>query len=347
MSWRDSLWAAAAAASTLKDHAQFNITETLQTAAAKAQQTYEATAAAAASYSNSAAHQPDSNGHHTHDPASPAFSPSPSTASFSPDVTSPASSTSSSLSSIASSLTSLPSSLSSFSLPSSFSRLTSLTDSATPHSHAPLPSVHEEREQLIPSGAARRDDVSPEPVVLNAEDDLPPLVVNKSSLHSQQPAAAPGRASQASADSEPAPSLYYTPRQHHARNARRELLSSATPPSSASAGRSSPAAASVAQFEHARQAQVQLFAAQEEVMEDMRESIARLGELGAAIGGEVREQGAMLKEMDDGMEESQGLMAVNRRKLEKILQTAPSSHLRIIAVMVLVVGVLLYCVLFV
>ena len=210
-----------------------------------------------------------------------------------------------------------------------------------------MPSVNDEREQLIPSASARRGDVSPEPVVLNAEDDLPPLVVKKSSLHSQQAAAVPGRLSQSSVDSEPAPSLYYTPRQHQARSARRELLSSSTPSSSASASRSTPSAASVVQFEQARQAQVQLFAAQEEVMEDMRESIARLGEMGVAIGSEVREQGAMLKEMDDGMGESEGLMAVNRRKLEKILQTAPTSHLRIIAVMVIVVAVLLYCILFV
>ena len=68
--------------------------------------------------------------------------------------------------------------------------------------------------------------------------------------------------------------------------------------------------------------------------------------MGADIGGEVREQDEMLKEMEEEMEESAGLMALNRKKIERILQGAPRYHLYLIAGLSLVAAVLFWEVFF-
>ena len=91
-----------------------------------------------------------------------------------------------------------------------------------------------------------------------------------------------------------------------------------------------------------QQSQLQLFAAQDNLIEDMRGSIARLGELSGDIGSEVREHDALLKEVGEHMDESSGLMEAQRKKLEKILRAAPRYHLYVIAVMTLIVIVLFW-----
>ena len=332
MSWRDSLWAAAAVAATLKDQAQ----STLTSAAAQVQQTYhDATNNAATAYApveqdDTDAHAPAATNGTRHGNSHTADSTSLTsiTASF-PSLTALSSS--------------LPSSLTSLSLPTALSsRLSALTDASPPNTApAPADSDTEQSEQLITrashsAGDSIRDsDVAV--LTLDADEvELPSLVVNKTSL--QMPIKPAARAS----DSEEAPSLYYTPQQHRAKQQRdtnghhsniNHTASSSSPEHDA-------------YLSNKQQSTVQLFHAQDEVLDSMRGSIARLNELNADIGREVGEHEAMLADVGEEMGVSEGLMDTSRKKIEKLLKGAPRYHLYLIAVMCVIVVVLLYFILY-
>ena len=317
MSWRDSLWAAAAVATHITAQAQENISHTLSSAAAKAQASYH-------DYQRTPTAPPSSDGPSTDDAH---------TSSSSSDA-------SASLSSLASSLSTLPSSLSSLSLPSSLPSL--FSSSLTPHHHPPpatsntapthADTAHSEMEQLLPTLPSHP--LTPPPTIsLDSADidDLPPLIVTKSSLTPLK--LFTGHATDDSS------TLRAPPPHPRPLSMRKHLLH----PSAAAASQQGVQGGVAGEYVEGRvQAQVQLFAAQDEMMEDMRGSIARLGELSLTIGGEVREHEELLKEVGEDMDESSGLMEMNRRKLEKILRGAPRYHLYAIAALTVVVVVLFW-----
>ena len=270
MSWRDSLWAAAAVATHIGAQAQENISHTLHSAAAKAQATYQ-------DYQQAPTEPPSTNGHSTHssDPAD--LPPSSSSSSFSSDA-------SASLASLASLplhpplLRLLP--LPPTSLPSLFTSSLSLHPLPPTHNTAPNPAdtAHSEREQLLPT-LPSHPPTPPPTITLDGSDldDLPPLIVTKSTL-------TPLKLFTGHPSSSDSSALRRSPL-HHSRplSTRRDLLPSPPPH------------APQPHMEGRLQAQVQLFAAQDDMMEDMRGSIARLGEMSISIGGEVREQEALLE----------------------------------------------------
>ena len=336
MSWRDSLWAAAAVASTLKDQAQ----STLTSAAAQVQQTYhDATNNSTAAYTAVKQHDTDT---HATDGTNDAEHDS--TASDSSSLTSIAASFSS-LSSLSSSL---PSSLTSLALPTALSsRLSALTDASPPNTAAaPIDADEEQSEQLLSSSSgsgphmhsgAADSDVA----VLTLEADevgLPSLVVNKTTL--QTPIKLTAHAS----DSDDAPSLYYTPQQHKAKQQRHTNGHSNNSNNSNNHHTASPE--SDAYLCIRQQSTAQLFHEQDEVLDSMRGSIARLSELSMDIGREVGEHEAMLAVVGDEMGMSEGLMDTSRKKIERLLKGAPRYHLYAIAVMSLIVVVLLYFILY-
>ena len=329
MSWRDSLWAAAEIASTFKDQAQ----STLTSAAAQVQQTYhEATNNSTTAYApvkqhDSDAHGADGTNGAGHDsPAADSSSLASIAASF-PSLTALSSS--------------LPSSLSSLNLPSALSsRLSALTDAPPPNTApAPVDSDDEQSEQLISTTNHSRDsqpaDSDVAVLTLDADEvELPSLVVNKTSL--QTPIKVSARAS----DSDEAPSLYYTPQQHRAKQQRDSNNTNGNHTAS------TPSPAHDDYLHTRQQSTAQLFQAQDDVLDSMRGSILRLGELSVDIGREVGEQEAMLVEVGEEMGVGEGLMDTSRKKLERLLKGAPRYHLYVIGVMCLIVVVLLYLILY-
>jgi len=331
MSWRDSLWAAAAVANTLKDQAQ----STLTSAAAQVQQTYhEATANnSTANYTPVKQHDGDArvtngtNGTQHDTQASDSTFLTSIAASF-PSLTALSSS--------------LPSSLTSLALPTALSsRLSALTDAAPPNTAPePVDSDTEQSEQLISTAhhSHRSSDHDGDVAVLTLdadEVDMPSLVVNKTSL---QTPVKPNTAH--ASDSDDAPSLYYTPQQHKAKQQRATFNSSNTNNHTASSPEHD---TYLATRQHSTQ---QLFHAQDEVLDSMRGSIARLSELSTDIGREVVEQEAMLAQVGEEMGVSEGLMDTSRKKVERLLRGVPRYHLYVIGGMLFVVVVLLYFILY-
>ena len=331
MSWRDSLWAAAEIASTFKDQAQSSLTS----AAAQVQQTYhEATnSAATTAYAPVRQHDTDAHGANGTN-GTRSDSPAPESSSLT--------SLAASFPSLTALSSSLPSSLSSLTLPTALSsRFSALTDAPPPNTApAPVDSDDEQSEHLISSSrhhthSSSRTDSDVAVMTLDADEvELPSLVVNKTSL--QTPVKPAARVS----DSEEAPSLYYTPQQHKAKQQRNTNNSSNHTTTTAASPEHD------AYFHTKQQSTSQLFHAQDEVLDSMRGSIARLSELSADIGREVVEHEAMLTEVGEEMGVSEGLMDTSRKKLEKLLKGSPKYHLYVIAVMCLIVVVLLYFILY-
>lgn len=328
MSWRESLWAAAEIASTFKEQAQ----STLTSAAAQVQQTYnERTNHAAAAYSAVTQHDGTSHG---------ASGTAPDSSSNDSSLTSIAAS----FPSLTSLSSSLPQSFTSLTLPSALSsRLAALTDTPSPNNTAPAPvdADDEQSEQLISAASHTQRDRQPDSdvAILTFDPDeveLPSLVVNKTSLST------PIKPASRINDSDDAPSLYYTPQQHRAKQQRATNGNGNNHSHAASAA--SPE--QDAHFNSAQQSTTQLFRAQDDVLDSMRGSIARLGEMSHDIGGELGEQEAMLSEVSGDMGESQGLMDTSRKKIQKLLDGAPRYHLYIIGLMCLIVVVLLYFILY-
>ena len=341
MSWRDSLWAAAAAATTLADQAQ----STLTSAAASVQQTYhEATSVSANAYAP--VKQDDGDTHTTNG----SNGVNGARVEEQSAETSSLSSIAASFPSLAALSSSLPTSLASLNLPDALSsRLSALTDASPPNT-APVPvdSDTEQSEQLISATATHSHHRARQPphshangtsdsdvavVTLDADElGMPSLVVHKTSL--QTPVKLTAHAN----DSDEAPSLYYTPQQHKAKQQRNTVSNTQ---SSAAA---SPEAD--AHLHSRQQSTVQLFAEQDTVLDSMRGSIARLSELSGDVGRELGEHEAMLAEVNDEMGVSEGLMDTSRKKVERLLKGAPKYHLYLIAVMCLIVLVLLYFILY-
>ena len=95
---------------------------------------------------------------------------------------------------------------------------------------------------------------------------------------------------------------------------------------------------------HKQQVQAQqekIFAAQDEMLSDMRETIRRLGGLSSDINSEVSEHNEMLAEVAEQIDENEDLLQRNTKRIQELINAAPPNHLYIIAVLTTIFIVLL------
>ena len=103
---------------------------------------------------------------------------------------------------------------------------------------------------------------------------------------------------------------------------RKDLMPAAGPSRFSSAAATSGTREQDDYVSSAAQQQQQLIRQQDVVLEDMDAALARLGNISNDINAELVEQGAMLDELDSGMDEAQGNMNIVLKKMDKLLKTS-------------------------